>query len=441
MATRRDNHGAGERTTLILVGIVAALVTVAAIFWLTWDGSADGHDSVPGARASLAERTGSVFLPPPSDFATPPTVERLSLPAVPSGQAIWGATGRDRSGRIWFGVSVAGSRGRTSAHLLRYDPVSRSWASKGSVLEQLRLAGLYREGIGQVKIHTKIVPADDGFLYFASSDEDGENADGSVPPRWGGHLWRMRPDDERWEHVMAAPDGLVAASAAGRYVYVLGYWGHVLHQFDTLTSSSRKVVVGSTEGHVSRNFLSSVDGHAFVPRLRREPGGALTAALVQFDEQLREVASTPLEHYLGKGSPGGNHGITGLATLPDGRIAFTTALGYLYLVEPTVGAPAKVQPVGWFHPGGQAYAPSLFAYGGNNLLAGVTQRGNRFDWVVYELTTRTSTAQTLDTSQLGGALLYGSMARDDAGGSYLVGWAEASLGSPVPLALRVTPAP
>jgi hypothetical protein len=422
---------------LVVIGLIASIATIA---WLALGTFGDAHDAEVATPPSFADRTGSIFLPAPANPAQPPTLERLPLPAVPGGQAIWGATGRDRLGGIWFGVSVSGSRDR-SAHLLRYDPATRSWSNRGNAVDQLRLSGLYRNSMGQVKIHSRIVPADDGWLYFASSDEDGESADGQIPPRWGGHLWRTRPTDERWQHVLAVPEGLVAAGGAGRYVYALGYWGHVLHQYDTLTGSTRRVEVGSVGGHVSRNFLTAINGHAWVPRVRRGADGDLSAELVEFDAQLQEIARTPLEFYLGKSGPDSNHGITGITTLRDGRLAFTTARGHLYLIEPNAQAPAKVEAVGWFHPDGERYAPSLFSYGGANLLAGVTQRGSSFDWVVYELITRSSTATTLDTGSLGGALLYGSVTRDDAGGSYLVGWAEASMGSPVPLALRAAPPP
>ena len=52
---------------------------------------------------------------------------------------------------------------------------------------------------------------------------------------------------------------------------------------------------------------------------------------------------TPLEHYLGKGlAARSNHGIVGLAYLPDGRLLFTTHRGQLYVVEPKGAQPAKV---------------------------------------------------------------------------------------------------
>jgi hypothetical protein len=74
-----------------------------------------------------------------------------------------------------------------SAHLMRYDPTIDAWHDRGAVVDQLKAAGVHRDGEGQVKIHSKIIPADDGWLYFASMDEDGENPSASTPPRWGGH--------------------------------------------------------------------------------------------------------------------------------------------------------------------------------------------------------------------------------------------------------------
>ena len=134
------------------------------------------------------------------------------------------------------------------------------------------------------------------------------------------------------------------------------------------------------------------------------------------------------------------HGITGLATLPDGRLMFTTSRGHLYQVEPRQDAPARVTALGWFHPSGEAYAPSLFAFGGNTLVAGMTLRENRYEWVVFEARTRTSIARPLDLKGAQGVLLYGSQSRDDDGGCYLVGWANEGVGRQEPLILRVTAA-
>jgi hypothetical protein len=87
------------------------------------------------------------------------------------------------------------------------------------VVDQLGAAGLRREGEGQIKIHSKIIPADDGWLYFASTDEDGENASANLPPRWGGHLRRIDPRTNQWRHLIATGGGLIAAAGVGRYIY------------------------------------------------------------------------------------------------------------------------------------------------------------------------------------------------------------------------------
>ena len=168
------------------------------------------------------------------------------------------------------------------------------------------------------------------------------------------------------------------------------------------------------------------------------PDGSLFAQLVEYDSALGEIASTPLEFYLGAGSPAENHGIVGLAFLEDGNLLFTTHRGRLYRVAPRARASAKVTALGWFHPEGEAYAPSLFALG-RSLVAGVAYQSGRYDWVVYELTTRVSAAFPLDTKNLEELLLYGSISRDDRGRCYVGGWAaDRSNGHrPVVLQLRL----
>jgi hypothetical protein len=239
--------------------------------------------------------------------------------------------------------------------------------------------------------------------------------------------------------LLAVPEGLVAASGVGRHVFALGYFGHVLHRYDTLTGDHKQVVVGSIDGHVSRNFLADVDGHAYVPRLSRLADGRVLTELVEYDSDLRELKATPLDEYLGKGSPGSNHGITGIAYLADGRMVFTTHRGQLYVIDPHADRPATVTLVGWFHPEGEAYAPSLFSFRGGELLAGATQRAGQFEWVVFELATRIAGAFPLDTKGLKNVLLYGSMARDDAGRFYVGGWATRD-GGEKPLVMQLTPA-
>lgn len=168
-----------------------------------------------------------------------PAVEELAVPGFPDANAIWGATGRDTHGRLWFGVSAKRPGG--SAHLLRLDPATGRWTDAGAVNDQLGRAGVRRDGEAQVKIHSRILPAPDGRLYFTSMDEDGEHEDGSMLPRWGSHLWRIDPATLAWEHLLSAPEGLVAAAVGGPFVFSLGYFGHVLYRLDTRSGEVRQI--------------------------------------------------------------------------------------------------------------------------------------------------------------------------------------------------------
>lgn len=359
----------------------------------------------------------------------------LPVPTFHDANSIWGATGRDAQGRIWIGVS-AKSPG-LSAHLMSFDPATNTWEDRGAVVTRLARANLLRRGEGQIKIHTKIVPADDGGLYFASMDEDGEAPDGSALPRWGSHLWRVDPASGAWRHLFAVPEGLVAASGSGRFVHALGYWRHVLYRYDTVTGRTLRTEVGAVGGHASRNVLAMNDGHAFVPRMQRLADGMLSVVLVEFDTELNEIAATPLEFYLGSESAEDNHGIVGLAHLADGRLLFTTHTGQLHVIEPQAGRAARVGAIGWFHPDGVSYAPSLFALEGDRVVAGVARRGDRYEWVVFDLAARTSRAYPFDTKGLDEVLLYGSSTRDDAGRCYVGGWAATSRGGHRPLLLQI----
>jgi len=384
-------------------------------------------------------RTGSRFLALPTNPFQAPQVRELSIPQFANATSVWGATGRDSRGHIWVGVSASSSG--MSAHLMRYDPEADAWRDGGAVVEKLKAAGRYRDGEGQIKIHSKIVPADDGWLYFASTDEEGESDVAMVPPRWGGHLWRIHPRDFQWQHLLAVREGLVAASGSGRYVYALGYPGHVLYQYHVSAGATKQVAVGSVHGHVSRNFLTDSNDHAYVPRLSMQSAGKVRVELVEYDSDLREVAATPLDFYLGKASPGSNHGIVGLVHLADGRMVFTTDRGQLYMIEPKRDSHALVTAVGWFHPEGEAYAPSLFTFNGTSLLAGVTWRAGRYEWVVFDLATRISGAFAFDTKDLRKVLLYGSISRDNAGRFYVGGWASGESDGQRPLMLQVTTPP
>jgi hypothetical protein len=421
------------------LGAVLLLLAATAIsIFLVVAGVFERGSSAP-TKLSYEELTGSVFLPTQNEPFRAPRVRELLLPTFENATSIWGATGRDARGHIWMGVS-ARSSGK-SAHLFEYDPDGDAWQDRGAVTDKLKDVSLYSEGEGQVKIHSRIVPAGDGWLYFASTDEEGENAAIDAPPRWGGHLWRIHPERYTWQHLFAAREGLVAVSGAGRYVYALGYWGHVLYQYDTETARAKRVVVGSAGGHVSRNFLSDVRGHAYVPRLTAASDGSVSVALVEYDPSLKEIAATTLDFYLDKNSLESNHGIVALAYLPDGRMLFSTHLGHLYRIEPRQDERSPVTAVGWLHREGQAYAPSLFSFGGNSLVAGIARRPAGFDWVVSSLEPRVSSSFPLELGALRKVLLYGSITRDNAGRLYVGGWAEneKTPGQQRPLALQIDP--
>lgn len=424
------------RITWFGAGLLIFFATGASVF-LVVGGWFDGRSVAPH-KFSYEELTGSLFLPALSEPLRAPRVRELRLPMFENATSIWGSTGRDFRGHIWVGVSA--KSGGMSAHLLEYEPDADAWHDRGTVTDKLKEASLFSEGEGQNKIHSRIVPASDGWLYFASTDEEGERADTEALPRWGGHMWRIHPEKHTWQHLFAVREGLVAVSGAGQYVYALGYWGHVLYQYDTVSGRAQRVVVGSAGGHVSRNFLADIRGHAYVPRLSTGTDGKVSVTLIEYDANLKKVAATPLAFYLGEGSPESNHGIIGLAYLPDGRMLFTTHVGYLYSLQPREEGPAKVTAVGWFHPDGSTYTPSLFSFGGGNVVAGVASHNAGFDWVVFDLSSGSSKAFPLDTKNLQKVLLYGSVTRDNAGRVYAVGWAEMETGHEQrPLVLQIDP--
>lgn len=389
---------------------------------------------------SYEDLTGSLFTPLAGDAFRPPKARLLQVPDFPGATAIWGSTGRDRRGHIWFGFSASGNGG--SARLYEFDPVSDFWRDHGSVVDQLRAMGTYRQGEGQVKIHSRIAGAVDGMLYFSSSDEEGEKEDGSAPPKWGGHLWRINPANGKWQHLKATPEALIAVSAVGRYVYALGYWGHVVYQYDTLNGGIRRKEIGSIGGHASRNLISDARGHVFVPRTRIESNGLPSAVLVELDSDLREIAATPLDAYFGKSAPADNHGITGLAYIRDGRILFLTSRGQLYsldAVDPKAPrSPAKLRSLGWLHPKGESYAAGLFSLGDSARVAGISAQPNGFEWVVSDLRIGVSAPFQIDTKTLTSVLLYGSITRDNAGRAYAVGWHAIPRGKG-PLVVQITP--
>jgi hypothetical protein len=368
------------------------------------------------ARSDTA-RAATVLTKAPPDPSRAPRIVEVPLPDFPDSHSVWGATGRDDSGRIWAGVSAVNAG--FSARLVSVDPVSLAASVRGDVLSSLHATGRVRPGEGQIKIHSKIIPADDGYLYFSSTDEEGEVDDGSAPPRWGSHLWRVRPTDGAWEHLLAVPEGLTCAGGFGAQIYALGLWDHVLYGFDIASRNIRRTVVGSVGGHMSRNILVDRRGHAFVPRVRRPgPNAPLQTDLIEFDPALRPVAATPLVHYSDDQTPAQAHGIVGIVHLADGGMAFLTGIGHLYRVAPD----GRVVALGWMHPEGPSYTASLFTWDGEGAVAGVGQRpGKPHEWLTFDLHRHVATSTTLAIEAADGLLLYGSLTRDDFGGFWLAG--------------------
>jgi hypothetical protein len=373
-----------------------------------------------------AELMNAYFTPLPRHPSNPPRIVDVPLPRFPGSHAVWGGTGRDVQGRVWIGACVEGVA-TPSARLFCYDTQTGEMRDAGDVVSALAAAGLLHAGEGQMKIHSKIIQAGDGHLYFASMDERGENPDGSQLPTWGGHLWRLRLPDQTWEHLHASPEALIAVAGAGRYVYALGYFGHVLIQFDTETGMVRSTTVGSVDGHVSRNILVDRHGHAYVPRVQRNvETKRVEAALVEFDVDLKEIGETALDGYCDD-APTDSHGITGVQPMADGSLAFVTHRGRLYHVRPNVALPADVKDHGWMHPLGEMPIESLFTYDGRSWLVSVAKLPSHdFEWVAYDLKSSASTVKALEmparyAGATKGLLLYGSMTRDAEGAFYLVG--------------------
>lgn len=408
-----------------------------------------------GIEGASKEEKGSgreVSLGPDSGYSIPvrptfsdrflraPRLTELPLPTFPGAHAIWGATGRDAFGHIYFGVASYGVD-NPSAHLFRYSPHEGDVKDLGAVNEQLSRLGVRKStpyDETQMKIHSKIFQAADGLVYFSSQDEHDELGDGSRNALFGGRLFSLNPKTLEWQSIMATPEGLIAAACSGRYVSAMGYFGSVIYQYDTKTKNVRSKRVGTVGGHVSRNFFMDKRHHTYAIRLEEFSGGELLgvetigdkkvrASLVELSEDLTEISSTPLDEYratLGLDS----HGMTAYCHTDSG-VLFLTHSGVLWEVSVGEGQlPSKVEKLGWFHPDGSRYAASLFCPSGDRYVMGFADSKNSgHEWVVYDLDKRQSfvldlplQSQTLLSQD--GLLIYGCDTIDDGGASYVVGW-------------------
>ncbi|MBL8386293.1 MAG: hypothetical protein JNM90_24630, partial [Burkholderiales bacterium] len=96
----------------LAIGALAALAACAlafAIHLLIAERSRTSEAGLPSL--TYEELTGSVFAPPAADPFRAPRARVLKIPDFDGAMAIWGATGRDRRGRLWFGVSACCSGG------------------------------------------------------------------------------------------------------------------------------------------------------------------------------------------------------------------------------------------------------------------------------------------------------------------------------------------
>ncbi|MCB1878050.1 MAG: hypothetical protein KDH88_18910 [Chromatiales bacterium] len=427
---------------MLIVVFLAVVIGLTTMMLQLGDPIADADLlSLPDQKESLGP--ASTFAPTPVYTRSPELgkliVEdrELLIPYRDHGNAVWGATGRDRKGRIWFGVS--GAAGNDS-RLVRYDPADGSIASAGGVLDALRKAGLLRDGERQGKIHSRIVGAADGNLYFASMDETGEDAKQGKLPRWGSHLWRIDPSSMDWEHLGTAPEALIAVAAGGQWIYALGYWDHVLYQFDTLTQKLKSIAIGSAQGHVSRNLVANEQGHVFVPRVQEQPPGSgdFVASLVELNPDLLEIQATPLDYYMVAESPGSSHGIVGVADQKDGSRIILVNGGALYRIGSSGLLPAEVRLIGRLPESPDSRGESLFDLDGRDYLAGAL-RTNKV-WKIWVMNWQDGVSRVFPLdwrSELPSKLLYGSMTRDDQGSLYLGGQVKDGK-ERLAVALRVT---
>ncbi len=369
---------------------------------------------------SFENRVGTVFTALPYDLFKAPTIKEIQLPQRDSTDAIWGATGRDDDGYIYIGTSShGGSYG--SAFLYQYNPSTGEIVPQSDVVSQLKHNNVYRTGMRQNKLHSKFYQADDGYLYFSSFDEGGEAK--GINPKWGGNLWRKKPQDKNWQHLLATEEALVAVNTNGRFVYALGYWDHVLYQYDIQTGEINRVVVGSVGEHVTRNFLVDELGHAYVPQLKENDFNEIEAYLIEYDTHLKQVASYPMPSYQGD-HINEHHGIVGYTSMKNGDIFFTTSEGSLFQIKPFSQGNSKLSYKGMMHPDGNAYIASLFTFAGQDIIVGVgKQRGSsRFEWIMYELGSGLAVNYPLNIQKYKGLLLYGSLTKSIQGNFFVVGW-------------------
>jgi hypothetical protein len=421
--------------------------------------------------STVTDSWGRRFFADVERFQQAPKIRELRLPLSDGDEAIWGATGRDAKGRIYFGLASKASS-ELSAGLLQFSPRTGEAKLLGRVDEWLSGNASNRNTSLQDKIHSKLFEAIDGNLYFASQDETDEVTDGSANGKAGGHLLRLNHSTGKVESVLHTPEALISVGCSGRYIYALGYFGSTIYQFDTKTQKVHSILVPNYGGHVSRNLLVTPTGHVMAIRVTptasedTRPGTNWTTPvahddakeqfvlseegspkrrvfveLVELDTQLKELHAWPLDGYEAHGHTS-SHGITSFSSQMDGSILFTTQNGMLWRVYPSGENPGRLESLGWIHPEGESSSIAMFAPTGRDFVIAVSKLEGRFDLLVYYLKLRESVPILLDPDSdtvfnQPLHLLYGSETLDDYGNAYLAGWKRMPTGyEPLALQLR-----
>ena len=389
------------------------------ILWLLTACDKTNENQTTFPPRSFEDTVGTVYTALPKKMFAAPTITEIQFHVPENVDAIWGATGRDDNGRIYFGASShSGDKG--SAFLYQYNPETGDIIEQSDVVSELKSNQVYRRGMRQNKLHSKFYQANDGYLYFSSFDEAGEAK--GVNPTWGGNLWRKLPNDKHWQHVLATEEAIVGINTNGRYVYALGYWDHVLYQYDIETDKVQRVTVGSTNRHVTRNFIVDELGHVYVPQLIKNDFNEVEVSLAEYDEELKLVAIYPLPSYQSDDFKE-HHGIVAYTSMKNGDIYFTSADGGLYQIIPFDKSATKVQFKGMMHPNGKAYIASLFSIDGTGILAGIGRQDTKdggigYEWIIFNTSLSLANTTKIPVSN---SLLYGSLTRDNKGDMYIVG--------------------
>jgi len=400
------------------------------------------------SKEELKERLEPSYAKKPEmRFLRAPKLRSLDIPLVHGMNSIWGATGRDHIGRMYFGISAWDGLEDPSGSLWRFDPSSDAFECLGSVNEKLDELGIRVKSPfpeTQIKIHSKIFQADDGRIYFSTQDEHQEKEDGSSGALFGGRLISFEPKTQRWECILKSPEGLIALAARGRYVIAQGYFGHVVYQYDTESRTLRSKRLGTFKGHVSRNIF--MDRRMHVYGIRVKPAGdddqqgvyqvedqRLRVSLVELDTQLQEVQDWPLDDYLLTGTTS-SEGITGYCELNDGSIAFVAQTGALWKISLDNGN-AKLDRLGWFSPEGSAFCGGLFCPFGERYICGFTikKQGEPYKWTVFDMDKRQSYTLKVDPHSQSllnreHLLAYGTETIDHQSRAYVVGWRQVNNG-------------